>query len=386
MIEYNNVDHNFLEYLNRYCTGIIFLRTKLKSISMKYELAEAFSNHSCRFILDVDFLDFENLSNDEKILANKHFHNSQNSTGNGFVSFIYKSQRSYGVDIEKVQSFVLHYEFAKHILKGTIKNIIPQNCLLEIKNLSEEPLFIYMDRFFSGKEYSLHDRLFEKKYAEEFKTSFDFDIFYHLRILTQASRFLGLTIENAISDKDLQQNYSRSIEELRQFVLENNIPFTIQKHTNTIDKIYIDASALKDKLNKIGLPKYSQLQKNIIIKEIDNKQHEKEVRNIFLAKLIKESKLSIGDLILINENDWEKKCFEIGIVKGFEANYTANLVVKYNQLKNNLEESKISLKTIDLKKIADYIPSSHLKNLDIPKPSKTKEELFIFLKKNARKL
>ncbi|MBC7845206.1 MAG: hypothetical protein H7Y10_01785 [Flavobacterium sp.] len=385
MIEYNYTDQDFFEYLNRHLTGFILLGQKLKSIIVKYELAEAYSNHSCRFIIDIEFLNFENLSIDEKKLAHKFFHNSQNSTGGGFISFIYKSQREYHIDIVKIQSFVQHYEFAKQTLNGVIKNVIPENCELEIKDLKMEPLFTYMDRFFGRRDYSLSDGEFTKKYEDKFKTSFDFDIIYHNRILNQALKYSDLIFENSISDKELEQNHFRSIEEIRRFVLDNDIPFIINKYRDTIEEIYIDEGSLKEKLTKNILPVYNQLQKNVIIKVIEKKEQERKVRLNFLNKLVNDSNLSIGDFILITENYYGDKCQEIGIIKEFEINYNNCLEIKYNQLKINLEESKIGLKTIALKKIKNFIPAIEMKRLRLLTLPKGKPELFMFLKKNAQK-
>ena len=65
-------DSEFTDYLNRYMEGIIFMKNTLSKVRMGYELSEAFSNHACRFFIDVAFTDFDALKEDEKRFGHKY--------------------------------------------------------------------------------------------------------------------------------------------------------------------------------------------------------------------------------------------------------------------------------------------------------------------------
>ncbi|WP_413998188.1 hypothetical protein ACMDB5_10385 [Flavobacterium sp. W1B] len=382
MISYDHSEEEFFDYFNRYCVGFILLANKMKSIKLEYQLANAFSNLSCRLKFEISIANLENLTTDEKVLVNKYFYNSQNSTGSGFVSFIYNSQRSDGTDFRKIHSFIQHYEFAKRTLNGMIKKLLPDDCIIEIEDLSGEPLFIYADRFLFDTEQKHYDRALDKRYEEQYKTSFEFDIYTHSKLLTSALNYSTHEFSHTISDKMLQQTGYRSTEEIRRYVLENNIPFEVPKYSTTINAINIDEESLLGSLQRNELPRYSELQKKIIIKTIEERQNERKAKNKFLNNLITKSGYKIGDVILILEDNWKKKIYEIGIIKDFDINYDNRLKIHYTQLKVNLEETKNSSKSVTQKEVTGILKSSKFEELKLQRVPKDKTELFFFLKKN----
>ncbi len=73
MLYSNYADHEFMDYLNRHLTGIFLFKNEIRKISLSYSLSEAFSNHACRFYIDIDFFNYENLTEEDKRKINSFF-------------------------------------------------------------------------------------------------------------------------------------------------------------------------------------------------------------------------------------------------------------------------------------------------------------------------
>lgn len=143
------INSEFSHYINRYCTGIVLLKEEIKKIVISFNLSNAFSNHSCRFSIDINLFDLEKLSKEDKYRVDQYFYNSNSETGSQFVSFIYKSQRDHDIDFKMLKAFIAIYSFAKNLFEGFIKNIINERCILEIEPLDKEPFFNYIEEYIS---------------------------------------------------------------------------------------------------------------------------------------------------------------------------------------------------------------------------------------------
>jgi len=60
------IDHEFMNYLNRHLAGIILFKDNIKKISLSYFLSEAFSNHACRFYINIYFFDYKKFTEEDK--------------------------------------------------------------------------------------------------------------------------------------------------------------------------------------------------------------------------------------------------------------------------------------------------------------------------------
>jgi hypothetical protein len=350
---YNNyINYEFSDYLNRYCKGIIALRDKLKKISVSYELADAFSNYTCRFYIDVDFLDYDSLSENEKQMSNKLFHNMWNSTGSKFVSFSYKPQRSYNVDIEEIRSFITHYLFAKHLFEGFIKDILPEHCLLEITSIEREPLFNYTDYFLSRVKYTLDERDFEKQYRTITNRGFEFDHKHHNMLVNAAEKFSKIEIENSVLDKELFDAGGCDIEDLRRFVLNEGITFNIDQHRDVITEIRIEINGLKEKMKHYTPSNYVQINPAVITRVLEQKKKEYQRKQVLSEQLKKESGIYLGDYIVAERDQWGKECLDVGLVKEITLGYSDQLEVKYNVLKIDLQVSKLPSKSTAIENIS----------------------------------
>ena len=351
----------FFDYLNRYLKGIILLKEKLTKVHVSYELSEAFSNHACRFSIEVDFNDFDSLKKEEKQVADKQFHNMSNNTGSKFVSFSYKPQRSYWADFEEIKSFIVHYECAKELFEGVVKSILPSECILEITPLEEEPLFIYTDSFLGHLKYSREEREFDKEYKIINGRSFDFDCSYHTRLVEMANRYSKIENDNAVSDKELYDIKGCFPEDLRRFILNKEVPFNIDGYRYAIDIIRIDANVLKEEM-KNYIPEYSfaHIDPLKIKSFLEQKEEEKQRRDSLIQQLEKQSGIHIGDYVFVEQDSWENECADLGLVKAIKLNYSNQLEINYNVLKNDLLESKLPLKATIIERISYSIHSSKI--------------------------
>lgn len=348
----NLINDEFLTYLNRYLNSIIICKDKINSISIRYELSQAFSNHSCRFIIDVEFGNFESLSAKEKQIASKLLYrfSYSNESGYGFVSFIYKPQRNNYVDFETIKDFILHYQFAENLFNGFLRDSLSDKCKIEIVSLWDEPLFNYAINF-------LNSTLYDKSGIDQYKTkvhrSFDFDVHYH-NILDNESKKYG-KIEKSISDKEIFEKTDSNPEDIRRLVVNRNIPFNINSYSIIIDKIYIDISKLSETLRNYTPSNFEEINSNqilILIAQIEKKDQEVKLQ---LENSIINSGLQYGDVVLVEKDYIEKKCQDIGLVKEFELDYYHQLNVIYNKLKINLKESKLPNKSTKIVNISYII-------------------------------
>lgn len=239
-IDYVNAE--FSHYLNRYCTGIVLLKEEIKKIAVSFYLSNAYSNHACRFSIDIDLFDFKKLSKENKDKANQYFYNSNSETGSQFVSFIYKSQRDHDIDIKMIKAFIANYSFAKNLFEGFIKNIINERCVLEIESLEKEPFFNYIGEYISHGNYNEKETSFSKKYFELKHRDFDFDCHYHKILVENATR--EPVDYETITDKELFNASGGNIDDIRRFVIDEKIPYTFNNYLKVIDKINIHVPKL----------------------------------------------------------------------------------------------------------------------------------------------
>lgn len=345
------INNEFFSYLNRHLTGIRLLSNKIKKISISYELSEAFSNHSCRFIIFEDIDNLSSLSDEEIQTANNFLHNSFYSTGSGFVSFIYKRQRDYNIDFKVIREFILHYQFAENLFEGFIKDFLPEDCRIDILSLWEEPLFNYSIDFLNQLEYeNINSR---KDYEKKMHRSFEFDIQYHKRMTDLAQNYNK--IENSISDSEISKYTDSKIEDIRRLIIKESIPFNIESYSNTIDNIFIDILKLKKTLANFIPSSFEKIDSKGILDLIDKKENDSKKLEALLKNLISESNLQLGIFILVELNSWGDKCNDIGLVKKFKINHNNELEVIYNNLKTNLKESKVPLKSTNLENISYFV-------------------------------
>jgi DNA-binding Xre family transcriptional regulator len=366
------------------------LKDKIKKISVYHYLSNAFANHSCRFCIDVELSDYENLDSEEKVIANQYFYNSHSETGNQFVSFIYKSQRDYHIDSDIVKSFIYHYEFAQNLFENFIKKILPQTCILEIEPLDSELFFVYMISFLNGMRYSEIDTKeiipFERKYRELYKRDFELDCYYHKILVETATPTLDK--DRTISEKELCDTGNKSITNLRKFIIEEKIPFLIDSHhCGTIDEILIDIATLKDKLKKYT-PKssYFDIQPERILKLLNKKESEEILAKEKLDRICKAFEIQIGDYIYVKHSFWGGDN-QYGIIKEVSLYCNDDLEIQYRILKNDMTESRVPLKTMfgvtdsDFYVLKKEMVEKEKKNGSL----KTKQQLIALFNKNGVK-
>lgn len=324
-------------------------------------MSEAFSNYACRLYIDVDFYDFEAMPNSDKRNVHKFFYNYSNSTGQKFISFIYKSQRASDIDIEEIKSFIYHYEFSQNIFNGFIKNILSENCSLEVISLETEPFFNYFDRFLMESKYSKEndEYSFRKAYMNLTKSEFEFDCYYHDRLIQASTKELE-SKQNAISDKELSNENCCNNADIRRFIVENKVPFSIGYSTTVIDNIIIDTLVLKEKM-KSYIPNYfSSINPKKIINLIENRE-----QKLLQNKRLLHTKCTVlgiqrGNYVYIGDK-YENEKFFIGIIKEINLSYNNELEIKYNILKKDSSESKIPLKTASEKDILYFLKAEIFK-------------------------
>jgi hypothetical protein len=376
------INQEFTDYLNRYCTGIVLLKDAIKEISVSFYFSEAYSNHSCRFSIDVDFFDYEHLPKESKIIVNKYFYNAGNSTGSRFVSFIYKSQSAYDIDFNEIKSFINHYSFAQNLFDGFIRNVIPNKCSLEIATLESEPFFNYISHFL----YHIGDvkpiKSFSKRYFEINKRNFKFDCYYH-KVLKEAST-QTLNTENTVTDKELYETDGGDIADLRKFIVEEKIPFSIRSYSDIIEEIRIDASILKEKMkNYVPKNSYINIRPKSILNLIEKKEKNQNENEEKLKTRLKKAGLTVGDYICV-KNHYNKEKQYIGIIKNISIGYNNDLRIEYNVLKTDLLESLSIKDTLDTDIL--YILKSEIFEQEKKKGTlKTKEQLVRLLKERGKK-
>lgn len=346
-------NHEFPHYLNRYLLGIMCLRDKLEKVSLFFELTETFSNHACRLYIDVALFDYKTLSDEEKKQANDFFYNYLNETGSKFVSYIYKPQRGYYIDIKEVELFISHYQFAKSLFEGAIKNILPDQCGLEVEELSSDSFFNYISYFLSHRRYQKDDENFEKQYFQLTKREFEFDCIYHQALTKAANKEMVTSRELIVTDKELYEAGAGEISHLREFVIEKKVPFYLGYNKDVIMEIQINMSTLKDRV-KDYVPEnsYSVINAAIILKLIHGKEQAEINKNNLIQEMRQKSGVEADDYILIGKAGEE----DIGLVKEISLSYNGNLKINYNSLRKDLSEG-VAGKSTDYTNVSYVIKS-----------------------------
>ncbi|WP_185291132.1 hypothetical protein [Chryseobacterium lactis] len=309
----------------------------------------------------MEFFDFEAMTDKDKRNIHKFFYNYGNATGHKFVSFIYKSQREYHTDIEEIKSFIYHYEISQNLFKGFIKNILPETCSLEVISLETEPFFNYFDSFLMKSKYSKENNeySFWKDYLNVTKREFDFDCYYHERLIQASTKELT-SIDRVISDKELFNENACNIVDIRKFIVENKVPFSIGYSTNVIDDIIIDSSILKEKMKMYTPNSYSSINPTTIINLIENKEQKLLLRKQLLQAKCSALGIQIGDYVYF-EDEYQNEKFFAGVIKEIDLSYNNELEIKSNILKKDLSESKLPLKTTREKNIVYFLKTEIFK-------------------------
>ena len=380
MLYDSNVNHEFIAYINRYFKGILLLRNKIERIFVFYELAEAFSNHACRFHIEIDFFDFASLTEDEKKAANAYFYSLLNETGYKFVSFSYKPQRSYEIDLDQIKSFIFHYQFVQKLFEGFIKDFLPEKCILKIEPLEGEPFFNYIRHFISHSKYSNEEKFsFEKEYFRITKRRFDFDCFYHSTLLNAAAKNRLHDERHTVTDIELCTSGGGDVGDIRKFVVENNIPFSIGYYTDVIDDIRIDAISLKEKIKEFVPERFVNIRPAAILGLLKKEEDEHLAKAATTKRKIEELGISEGDYIYV-EKDFYGDSQDIGIVKEINLYYDDELEIKYNVLKKDLSESKLRLKSTRAANISYILKAEAFQQVISNKIIKQKTQLERFFK------
>lgn len=330
--DYSSVE--FMNYLNRYCTGICLLKHHISGIHMKYEVVHnVFGSDYCRLYIDVKFLDFNSLSFEDLDIVDQYFYNSCSNTGSRYVSFRYNSCNSRGINEKIIQLFISCYEFAEQLFKGFIRNIIPPTCTITIADLKTEPLFCYVVDFIVDEPYIS----FEKRYIDVEKRDFGTDVYLHKILKEKSTSFSG----KGILDTDICRVGGGACTDIRLFVLEHNIPFSICS-SSAISQIIIDRNTLRDKLLNMQQPCQKNIYPDNILKEIKKREEMDKFEELKKLSLFAEIPFEIGDLILLKSGSTAFHQKVVGIVTSFQVISKGKYEVEYHPFNKNLSESEIS--------------------------------------------
>lgn len=238
----------------------------------------------------------------------------------------------------------MHYQFAESLFTKTIKNILPPESKLEIRPLEEIPFFNYMISYLESRKYEHKPDSFSKRYTEITKSNFEFDCNYHKKLKERAVERIET---NTVCDLEINKEGGGDVDDLRLYVLEENIPFQIIGYSNTINKIFIDEKILAEKI-KYYNPRnsYRNIKPSVISALIDRKITAREKEEQLFLNKISESNLEIGDYIFVEDKNIANSNQNIGIIKGFSLSYNNDLDIKYNVIKKDFTESKLPLKEI----------------------------------------
>ncbi len=259
------------------------------------------------------------------------------------MSFIYKPQKSYDIDVNMIHSFITHYQFAESIFRETIRGIIPLGCSLEIEALEEEPFFSYMDYFIRQNHYKQETESFYQRYKECMKRDFELDCIYHNKLKEKA---VGEIDTYTISDVEINKAGGGNINDLRQYVLEYTIPFEISPYSETIDKIFIDEKILAEKIKHYNAKNdYRSINALNILNLIKHRVEERERAEEYRMQRIAEFTGKVGDYILLKDKSIANENQNTGIIKEITLCYD-ELTIKYAILKKDFTESNLPLKEI----------------------------------------
>lgn len=351
--EYDLINESFMIYLNRYLTGISLLKDEIKKIYVGFELSEAFSNHCCRFYVDLQYFDYNSISQEKKLIVNKYLytHFYSNDNGNGFISFSYKPQSVHHIDFDIIKSFIIHYNFAASIFNNSIKYTLPENCILEVEKLNSNSFFnyiIYFEQQLSYKKDNSFNLDFNSLYKSIMHSSFDFDVRNHFRLTELAIH----DVSNFITDKYIYECGGGSINCIRRFVINNSIPFSILLYNEVISQISVDSLSLINILkqdNIISKLEFIDIDRYKIIKLIEDKQFLLNKQNALLNEISINSGISIGNYIFLG--DEEAKQFSVGLIKGIKIYEDNSIYIEYSILNQNTSESRRSSRVISYEKI-----------------------------------
>ena len=208
------------------------------------------------------------------------------------------------------------------------------------------------------------------------KREFEFDCYFH-QILKEAAT-PKLDDDKIISDEELCNAGCGDITALRRFIVESKIPFSIPSYSDGIDKIQIDISALKNKIeNDVSEYSHEEIRPEIILKLLEKKEKAAVAVEEKLDKKCKEAGIKTGDYICIKKGD-----LRIGVIKEIELCYGDGLKIQYNVLKNDLTESRSPLKEAYCKNEFFYMLQQEVVEEEKKNGSlKTKQQLAVFFRK-----
>lgn len=387
MISMNYIDSDFMSYLNRYLIGFTKFAGEIKSIDVTFELCEAFSNHSIRFSIDPEFKDLGKLMQEHSEELNACFYNSDSVTGNQFVSFIYEHNNSCELNMERIESFMMHYQFASKILTGFLGELLPDREVLHIRPLESEPFMSYFTRFALHKRNNEPQPRFQKQYFDFCKRSFEFDYLHHEELMRNAAE---RSWQNTVSDLELCDAGGGKIADIRSYVLREKIPYGVAACSSTVDRIFIDATILRQKIGQYVSDSYEDIRPAAIVACLDRMEREKELEALRqeqrckqLETLMVEAGVAVGDYIYIKKQYGSDYC--IGKVVAFDWGYGERPLVKYNVLKKDLTESRRALQDGSLQDVR-YILKPEVFEQELNREGIALESRFVALcKKSGQK-
>lgn len=186
--------------------------------------------------------DFESLTKEEQIVANKYFYNSDQLSGSKYYSLTYKPNSS-GIDLDEINQFSYCYSFAVQIIKNIIANHT-DNCSFSYKNLLDDPLFKIINRYLEDTKPEFYRRDFEKKYSKLYNRIFEFDKMWYSKLQIKSKDYTDFKFEEILHEDKLQIQSIEISQLLRLFLIESNTPFSFLFNNNII----IDKKSLKHEL------------------------------------------------------------------------------------------------------------------------------------------
>lgn len=323
----------FMDYLNRYCTGICLLKHLINKISLSYHVARhIYGNDVCRISIEVDLSDFELMTDEELAAVNCYFYNSQNCSGSRYVSFRFCDSSSFGeINERAILLFISYYEFTAQLLTGFIRNIVPQKCTIEIADLQKEPLFTYL------VDYLMEEPCpsFGSRYRKVMKRDFATDVDFH-NVLLEKSTELP---EKAITDIELCKAGGGSCSDIRSFVLAHHIPFHAYL-LRTIDNIFIDRQILSEVLRDIPESRYDNISRERMLRRIKQVEERERVEELRRLKAYANIPVKVGDLILLKSDSDDLYQKDVGIITSVQIGGNGGYIVEYHSFTKKLSEGR----------------------------------------------
>ncbi|MDN3709668.1 hypothetical protein QW060_22175 [Myroides ceti] len=151
--------------------------------------------------------------------------------------------------------------------------------------------------------------------------------------------------ENVVTDEELHNAGGGNVSDIRRFVLENDIPFSVGYYTDVIDNIQIDISTLKEKTTNHIADSYSTLKPAAILNLIKSKENTVIKKRLIIREKCEALAIQLGDYIYV-ENSYPNADSDIlGIIKSMDLNYSNELEIHISPLNKDLSESRLSLKS-----------------------------------------